>query len=147
MTALTISPMLPYHLNQVAAIEQQTQLSPWPVAEFERSLDNPKRFARVAHSGQELVGYAVFSLVGTEAELLTISISPLQQGKGLGKNLLQQGLGQLQFESVFLEVRASNQAAIALYEGLGFNAVGERKNYYPKGTGKEDAIIYAYTHF
>lgn len=146
MSAVTLSPMQPHHLPEVMAVEQKTQLSPWPKAEFQRSIDNPNRTAWAAYLGPTFIGYMVFSAVGAEAELLTISINPSFQGKGLGKKVLQQGLNQLRFESIFLEVRASNHAAIALYESLGFNAVGERRNYYPLGSGREDAVIYAYTN-
>ncbi|MCR2392783.1 ribosomal-protein-alanine N-acetyltransferase, partial [Salmonella enterica] len=44
---------------------------------------------------------------------------------------------------LWLEVRASNQAAIALYEDLGFNEVTVRRNYYPSAHGREDAIVMA----
>jgi len=46
-------------------------------------------------------------------------------------------------ETVFLEVRESNPVAIRLYEGLGFNQVGTRRDYYPAEGGREDAIIMA----
>ncbi len=45
--------------------------------------------------------------------------------------------------TLWLEVRASNAAAIALYEGLGFNEATIRLNYYPTTDGREDAIIMA----
>ncbi|MNR57792.1 ribosomal-protein-alanine N-acetyltransferase [compost metagenome] len=45
--------------------------------------------------------------------------------------------------TLWLEVRASNRAAIALYEDLGFNEVTVRRNYYPSANGREDAIVMA----
>lgn len=63
------------------------------------------------------------------------------QGKGFGKQLLQQSLLQLEdgVQKIFLEVRASNVVAQQLYQTIGFTAFGSRKNYYPTADGKEDA--------
>jgi ribosomal-protein-alanine N-acetyltransferase len=59
--------------------------------------------------------------------------------------LLEYGLRagiDLGAENAFLEVRVSNQAAIVLYERIGFQQVGLRKQYYPDGDGREDALVY-----
>lgn len=93
-----------------------------------------------------VAGYGVMSLVVGEAHLLNICVSPDWQRQGYGRLLLEhfmelareRGAGQM-----FLEVRLSNQAAIALYQGRGFNEVGMRKNYYPGEKGREDALILA----
>ncbi|HEV2111142.1 MAG TPA: ribosomal protein S18-alanine N-acetyltransferase [Gammaproteobacteria bacterium] len=92
------------------------------------------------------VGYGVMSLVVGEAHLLNICVAPELQRQGYGRLLLnhfmelarERGAGQM-----FLEVRLSNSAAIALYRGRGFNEVGMRKNYYPGEKGREDALILA----
>ena len=96
-------------------------------------------------SGQ-VAGYGVMSLVVGEAHLLNICVSPDWQRQGYGRLLLdhfmelaqERGAGQM-----FLEVRLSNDAAIALYRRQGFNEVGMRKNYYPGEKGREDALILA----
>lgn len=140
------------HLPEVLAIECRTQLNPWHQGEFENSLNRQSRVAWVALDETAVIGYCVFSLAADEAELLTISIHPRFQGRGLGKHLLLDCLSKLAFDSLFLEVRQSNSAAIALYESVGFNEVGSRKNYYPNHQGRpnqqgrEDALIYALTH-
>lgn len=141
--------MNPSHLPAILKIEAENQHNPWAQSEFERSIENNKRTAWVGTINTNLIGYAVFSHAGKEVELLTISIDQQFQGRGYGKQMLEACMEQLTFESVFLEVRESNFAAIALYEGLGFNEVGNRKGYYPAKSGREDAIIYAYSqsHF
>ena len=66
--------------------------------------------------------------------------------RGLGKFLLTNTLDEAKqagIENVFLEVRPSNNAAIMLYEQLGFNQIGTRKDYYPAKSGREDAVILA----
>ena len=93
-----------------------------------------------------VAGYGVMSLVVGEAHLLNICVAPDWQHQGYGRFLLEhfmelareRGAGKM-----FLEVRLSNNAAIALYRGGGFNEVGMRKNYYPGEHGREDALILA----
>ena len=78
--------------------------------------------------------------------MLNLCIHPEQQGAGLGRELLSHLLAQAaagKVRSVFLEVRASNAAAIALYDTTGFNEIGRRRNYYPIDVGREDAIVMA----
>jgi ribosomal-protein-alanine N-acetyltransferase len=93
-----------------------------------------------------VAGYGVMSLVVGEAHLLNICVAPDWQRQGYGRLLLEHFM-ELARErganQMFLEVRLSNQAAIALYEGQGFNEVGMRKNYYPGEKGREDALILA----
>ena len=73
-----------------------------------------------------------------------MAIHPSEQGKGLGYALLDHSIAQLKNSpiQIFLEVRESNKAAIALYEKSGFHQIDLRKNYYPNVDGsKEHAII------
>lgn len=96
----------------------------------------------------QLVGFAVFSTVLDEAELLQIAIAPDQQGRGLAATLLIQSIDTLQQAGTIrfmLEVRASNVAAIRLYEKLDFNEDGRRKGYYPAPDGREDAVLMSLT--
>jgi len=81
-----------------------------------------------------------------EAHVLNVCIAPDRQGHGLGRALMTHLLERaraLGAELVFLEVRPSNRPAIELYESMGFNAIGLRRNYYPAPFGHEDAQIMA----
>lgn len=93
-----------------------------------------------------VAGYGIMSLVVGEAHLLNICIAPEWQRQGYG-NLLLDHFMELARErgasQMFLEVRLSNAAALALYRNRGFNEVGMRKNYYPGENGREDALILA----
>ncbi|KFZ36991.1 hypothetical protein HR45_13175 [Shewanella mangrovi] len=93
----------------------------------------------------QLVGYAIYQYLFEEATLMNICIAPSAQGRGLGYTLLSLSMQTLvddaAIEVVFLEVRQSNQAAIALYHKLGFSIDGERKNYYETATGRETAVL------
>lgn len=93
-----------------------------------------------------MAGFAITQWVLDEATLFNIAVDPAYQRRGLGKKLLNHLIEQLQQRDIFtlwLEVRASNQAAIALYEQTGFNEVSVRRNYYPAHHGREDALIMA----
>ena len=69
-----------------------------------------------------------------------------RQGEGLGRALvvhLLERAQSLQAGSVFLEVRPSNMVAYKLYESVGFNEIGVRRDYYPAFVGREDALVLA----
>lgn len=126
----------------VANIEKIVQSHPWTVSQFQDSVDAYVSTV-IEHQGK-VVGYCILQPVVDEANLLLMAIDPAMQGKGLGFVLLDHSLQMLKNDPVqiFLEVRESNRAAIALYEKSGFHQIDIRKNYYPKPQGgKENAII------
>ena len=87
----------------------------------------------MAVRGQEVVGYVIARAAADEGEILNLAVAPAQQRHGVGRLLAQQALEDLAARgarSVYLEVRESNAAARRLYEGLGFEAVARRPNYY-----------------
>ena len=91
-----------------------------------------------------IVGYGVMSVYVGEAHILNIAIEPSCQGYGMGRQMLTHLLRvgwRLGAQCAFLEVRASNQVALGLYESAGFNQVGTRPGYYPSPKGREDAVI------
>ncbi|MGB0506761.1 MAG: ribosomal protein S18-alanine N-acetyltransferase [Pikeienuella sp.] len=94
---------------------------------------------------EETNGFALFSAVGDEAELLTIAISPSVQGKGHGQVLLTKTIAAACKQGVrkmFLEVAADNTSALALYAKFGFEEIGRRKAYYKRSNGpRVDALI------
>jgi ribosomal-protein-alanine N-acetyltransferase len=100
----------------------------------------------VCELGNDLVGHAVMSIAVGEAHLLNICVGPGWQGRGLGRRLLRRMLRiarERDADTMFLEVRVSNDAAQGLYEAEGFAEVGRRRDYYPARYGREDAIVYA----
>jgi ribosomal-protein-alanine N-acetyltransferase len=100
----------------------------------------------VAAAGQTVLGFAAFSRVLDEATLLNIVVAPERRQRGIAERLLRHSchrLRQCGARSLFLEVRAGNSAAIALYRGLGCRDVGLRRNYYAARDGlpREDARL------
>ena len=126
--ALEYAPMGLDDLAWVVQIEQATNAHPWSRQHFADSL-SAGYSAWVMRAEGQAMGYGVMLLVGDEAHLLTISVHPAHQGRGLGALLLThlgavaQRFGALQ---MFLEVRPSNAAALA---------------YYPAAQGREDALV------
>jgi ribosomal-protein-alanine N-acetyltransferase len=93
-----------------------------------------------------LVGHAVMSAAVGECHLLNLCVHPDWQSRGLGRRILLRlfSIGRANnADTAFLEVRASNRRAIALYESEGFCEVGLRRGYYPAGDRREDAVVMA----
>lgn len=131
-------------LAAVCAIEQQVQYAPWTEKLFSDGLE--RHWCLVAESAEKIVGFAVVQFVVDEASLLNIAVEPTRQKQGIGRLLLDEILAQASAKkatTVFLEVRASNQRAIQMYQQAGFNEMGLRKNYYPAANGKEHAVMMA----
>jgi len=95
---------------------------------------------------QSIVGHAVISVTAGESHMLNLSIAREYQRKGFGRQfiefLIQQAQAK-QAQTMLLEVRPSNTAAISCYNSAGFNEIGLRKNYYPAPQGREDALLFA----
>ncbi len=133
-------------LAYVAALEAQIHASPWTMGNFRDALAAGYS-ARVGERECRIVAYGVLMLVPGEAQILNLSVVPDARREGLGRALLQRFVDdarQLGAEQIFLEVRASNVAAISLYETEGFAPVARRVGYYPGATTdapREDAIV------
>lgn len=139
---LSIVPMTAAHVAQIAGLEAQCFSDPWPEQSIASELENPLSLWLVALDGDRVVAYVGSQSVLGEADVMNVAVDPAYRRQGLAKALfsaLQQALQAMEVHSLTLEVRASNEAAIALYAALGFTQVGRRPNYYHKP--KEDALI------
>lgn len=137
------------HVSQIWEIEQQAHLTPWNEKIIQDSF-GPRSLNyglfKKSKPIDELLGYCFCQLVAGELSIENICIAPRHQNKGLGKALLTNVIEQakaLKAEDIFLEVRASNTAAIGLYLAHQFKQVGLRKDYYdkPQSNFKEDALM------
>ncbi len=135
-----IRPMTPADLPAVLAVERASFSNPWSFSQFERELENPISNVDLLLVSGELAGYLVTWFVAGELHVLNVTTAPLFRRRGLARRLLENALERGRsrgMEKAFLEVRAGNDAAIALYGRLGFRPVGRRAGYYPDG---EDAL-------
>ena len=142
MSGLLIRRMDEETVAQVAALEQICFARPWSLAAFESELRNPLAVYFVALDRGEVAGYAGMHSILGEGYITNIAVNPACRRSGIARALLDALITFARLHSLTLltlEVRASNAAAITLYEGAGFLAVGRRKGYYD--VPKEDAVI------
>lgn len=125
-------------------VEQRSYTHPWTRTHFADSVKAGHRM-QLLYVDNALIGYYVAMHVVDEAHLLNITVKPESQSKGFGRLMLEHlfaWANEWACASVLLEVRASNQAAIALYKRVGFVQIGQRKNYYPlRAQKREDAVV------
>ena len=129
-------------LDKISTIEKETNKYPWSLDNFKSSLEAGNS-SIVLKDKKNILGYAFFSVIGTDSHLLNITISKNYQGRGYGKKILEKVLFQskvLGATIVFLEVRVSNHKAIDFYKKFGFKRDAIRYNYYD-GNPKEDALL------
>ncbi|MGH4016994.1 MAG: ribosomal protein S18-alanine N-acetyltransferase [Pseudonocardiaceae bacterium] len=106
---------------------------PWQPDVFIQALAAGHHYV-AAREGGSLIGYAGLVRCGGEAEVHTLAVDPMYQGKGIGRALLRALLDHAAGMAVFLEVRTDNEPAIALYHSEGFTVIGTRRGYYrPSG--------------
>ena len=129
----------------IMAIETRAYVFPWTAGIF-RDCIRAGYCCYVIENNGEIVAYVVMSVGAREAHILNICVSPERRGAGYGAILMDKMMGiarRLQADTMFLEVRPSNEAARRLYDKLGFNEIGIRNNYYPAERGREDALLLA----
>ena len=148
MSEVRIEPLKYEHVDGLLAGEHLCFATPWSRDTFIYELES-NNLARyyVALIDDQVVGYGGMWSVVNEGHITNIAVHPLHRRKGLGQTLLNTlllyAIGA-SITDVTLEVRASNEAAKALYEHNGFVVEGRRKEYY--SDNKEDALI-MWRHF
>ncbi len=134
-------------LDEVVTLEARIQAFPWSMGNFRDSLFSGHGCWLRRIAGR-VAAFAVTMPAVEETELLDIGVAPDFQRQGLGRELLgflsAQAL-QDGMQRMLLEVRPSNQAAIAFYRRFDFVEIGRRRGYYPALEGREDAIVMART--
>ena len=130
----TIRPMTAPDVPQVAALERACFSDPWPEQVIARELENELSLWLVAAEGETVLG---------EADRMTRAVDAEHRRQGIAAALVRALCAALRAEEgaevLTLEVRESNEAAIRLYDALGFTEIGRRPNYYFHP--KEDARI------
>ena len=129
-------------VHQVAQLEKVCFPDPWSERSVSSELTNPLSLWLVALEDDKLAGYVGSQTVMGETDMMNIAVDPEFRRRGIAEKLVDALVAELKARGshcLTLEVRASNDAAKALYGKLGFSQVGLRKNYYRNP--KEDALI------
>ena len=143
-TGRQLRPLTEELLDALMPIENVAFTHPWTRGNFADALRSGYH-ARVLVQGEQILGYFVAMQILDEVHLLNITVSPMHQGQGLGRELL----GALSHwcrhsanaQWLWLEVRESNTRARRIYERHGFTQVGARKKYYPVHHGERETAI------
>ena len=130
------------HVQQIAQLEKVCFSDPWSENSVASELNNPLSLWLVAVEDQTVLGYVGSQSVLDEADVMNVAVHPDFRRRHIGQVLIERLIEMLREQAVHslaLEVRVSNESAIALYQKLGFVQVGRRPNYYRNP--KEDALI------
>ena len=139
---MEIVPMTAAHVPQVAQLEKICFADPWSEKSVASELTNPLSLWLVALEGDRVAGYVGSQSVLGESDMMNVAVHPDFRRRGIAEALVLELVAQLKAKENYcltLEVRASNAPARKLYEKLGFQQVGLRKNYYRNP--REDACI------
>jgi ribosomal-protein-alanine N-acetyltransferase len=130
------------HIKKILEIENRTNGAPWSERAFNNELSHTDRIFLVALVDGEVAGYAGVWLVIDEAHVTTLAVAEEDRRQGIGLKLMVDLLNESKAVGMVcstLEVRSGNEAALRLYEKLGYRETARRKAYYPDN--KEDAIV------
>ena len=144
MNNIRIVPMTADHLDALEQLERTCFSRPWSRKMLAEELDNQCAAFLVAEDAAtgQVIGYAGLLVAADEGYITNVAVFPEQRRRGIAGQLLQVFLNFAEANHLAfltLEVRPSNTAAIALYQGFDFQEAGRRRNYYD--LPKEDALI------
>ena len=142
VSGLSLRPMTPSDVPEVARIETTAFSTPWSEETFRSLLERAGVELWVAEWGDQLAAYAILWTVLDEGELANIAVRSDLRGRGIGSGLLSRMLEVAEdsgVRSLYLEVRESNALAREMYARRGFHEIGVRKAYY-EGP-REDARV------
>ncbi|MCH7834515.1 MAG: ribosomal protein S18-alanine N-acetyltransferase [Proteobacteria bacterium] len=139
----SIRPMTHEDMGFVSDIERRSYEYPWSHGVFRDCLLAGYQCI-VLDRDERVAGYGILSIAAGEAHILNLCVDPSYRSHGYGERLLDEILFRARAASVreiFLEVRPSNQTALALYRKKGFHIVSNRPAYYQAQAGREDAAV------
>ena len=124
----------------VAEIDRSTFSTPYSVEGYRKECEDPKAVTLVVLSEGQIIGYANLWNIDGDVTLNNIAVAPGHRSKGAGAQLMEAILRRFSdCGFITLEVRSSNERAIAFYRRYGFVQVGLRRDFYEKPS--EDAVL------
>lgn len=157
MPSATIRQAVANDAGSIADLHRKLFNPPWDETSVGALMAPPTGLALVARStppssqrdpqSHEIAGFVLARVAAGEAEILSIAVAPGLQGRGLGRQLVEQAIRDLHARGarrLFLEVAADNAPALALYTKLGLVEIGRRRGYYDRpGIVAADALLLA----
>lgn len=141
---LVIGDMEISDLPEVAGIELESFTTPWPETLFYNEIHKQRAIAKTARIGGRVMGYICAEQIIDEGHILDLAVHPGFRRRGIAARLVDEIINCLRNNKcgiIFLETRASNDAATRLYERFEFKVLARRKKYYTSPV--EDAVIMA----
>ena len=139
---ITLSPLSPKQAADCAAIHAVSFETGWDAAAISAYI-TPKAAAFGAFEAGKMAGFILMGALTDQTDIITLAVSPSARGRGIAKQLVRAAEAEAAArgaEIIFLEVAEDNAAAIALYKGAGYRAIGKRKNYYRREGGRVSAL-------
>lgn len=149
MSTETVTPVFrlatPDDIDLLNQLEQNEQEYPWSSNMIAEHVSSSRYRVGILEKDAVIIAYFSVLAVAGEYSLLNLLVAREYRGQGFGWQLLRNmlDLARGEADTVFLEVRAGNTRAIALYQAAGFVETDLRKAYYPAPDGREDAIVMA----
>ena len=136
----------PEYAGDISALHGRVFEKAWDAEGVRRLLEHPASVALIAiEPSGGVAGFILAQLTADEAEILSLGVASISQRSGVGTQLVRGLIDAAQrkgVKRVFLDVAASNEAALGLYAKLGFAQMGRRKDYYSHAGGRrEDALL------
>ena len=142
MMDVLLKPMTKEDIPFIAELERECFSSPWTEKGLTEELTNENAVFFTARKSGEVVGYMGMHCVLDECYIANVAVSDRERRQGIGRQLLrcaEEKARERDCSFISLEVRVSNEGAIALYCSEGYEKIGERRNFYSSPT--ENALI------
>ena len=129
-------------VHPIMQVDRLVSSAPWSQDMTITQTTGDQRVHFVAEVDGRIIGHGGIALLAGDAHITSIAVDPTKQRRGYGQAVLTRLIDaacENECDGITLEVRASNAAAIALYEAAGFTSAGVRRCYYQNNG--EDAVI------
>lgn len=142
-----VTPLMLMDCQEAARLHEEAFFKGWTTQDFLDFLTDSLIQGLKITNGGTLLGYILWRALENEAEILTLVVNPASQKQGIGSQLLQTLIAQLQTtpaERLYLEVAEDNRPGRAFYQKHGFSFLSQRPNYYPREGNKKVSALNLY---